>query len=183
MPNYIVYGLNLRASASIPGLLALSTISSRATDVDVWLGFMPKGFNHTHNVPQGTPWYIRKNLDENGESYLKVWQIFDDTHFYLRYSDGTEFVIDREGTQIWARSPDNLPPEDTATYLLGPVFGFTLRLRGVTCLHASAVVIDEQAVVFLGQSGAGKSTTAAAFAQLGYPVLSDDVVALVDKVD
>ena len=182
MPNYLVYGLDLRASARIPGLVALSTASYTA-NVEVCVGFMPKGFTHTYTIPQATPWYISKRLDENGEPGLRVWQIFGDTHFYLRYSDSTEFVIDREGTQIWARWPDNLTLEDTATYLLGPVLGFTLRLRGVTCLHASAVVIDGQAVAFLGQAGAGKSTTAAAFAQLGYPVLSDDVVALVDKGD
>jgi hypothetical protein len=35
----------------------------------------------------------------------------------------------------------------------------------------------------MGMPGAGKSTTAAAFAQLGYPVLSDDVVVLDDLGD
>jgi hypothetical protein len=44
-------------------------------------------------------------------------------------------------------------------------------------------VIHNQVAVFVGEAGAGKSTTAAAFAQRGYPVLSDDVVALVDRGD
>ena len=182
MPHYQVYGLNLRASAHIPGLVALSNLSYHtAVDVDVWLGFMPKWFNPSQKIPQEKPWYISKHLDENGEPGLRVWKLFRSTHFHLRYGDGTEFVIACDGRQIWARWPDNLTLEDTATYLLGPVLGFTLRLRGVTCLHASAVVIDSRAVVFLGEAGAGKSTTAAAFAQVGYPVLSDDVVALVDE--
>src|SRR5262249_22183040 len=73
--------------------------------------------------------------------------------------------------------------EDTATYLLGPVLGFILRLRGVTCLHASAVAICDQAIAILGPAGAGKSTTAASFARAGYKVLTDDIVALDERGD
>jgi hypothetical protein len=87
-------------------------------------------------------------------------------------------VLDKRGTELWAAWPDTLTLEDTATYLLGPVFGFLLRLRGVTCLHASAVAVNGKALVLLGQAGAGKSTTAAAFARIGYSVLSEDVVAI-----
>jgi energy-coupling factor transporter ATP-binding protein EcfA2 len=61
------------------------------------------------------------------------------------------------------------------------VLGFVLRLRGSTGLHASAVAVDGQALVLVGEAGAGKSTTAAAFAQLGFPVISDDIVALSDN--
>ncbi|HET6145788.1 MAG TPA: hypothetical protein VFE02_19950 [Candidatus Acidoferrales bacterium] len=59
--------------------------------------------------------------------------------------------------------------------------GFVLRLRGITCLHASAVVVDHQAIAVMGGAGAGKSTTAASFARLGYPVLSDDILPLVEE--
>jgi hypothetical protein len=56
-----------------------------------------------------------------------------------------------------------------------------LRLRGVTCLHASAVAFGENAVAFVGSEGAGKSTIAAALAQRGHAVLSDDVVPLTER--
>jgi predicted ATPase len=59
--------------------------------------------------------------------------------------------------------------------------GLLLRLRGAVCLHASAVNVDDFAVIFVGLEGAGKSTTAAAFAQQGFAVLSDDIVALVER--
>ncbi len=98
----------------------------------------------------------------------------------LQYADGTEFLLDRQGSDIWARWPDSSTLEDTATYLLGPVLGFVLRLRGVTCLHASAVALDGRAVVLMGPPGAGKSTTAAALCQRGHAVLTDDIVALSD---
>ena len=99
----------------------------------------------------------------------------------LAYSDGTQFWLDRQGSEVWATWPENLTIEDTATYLLGPVLGLLLRLRGVTCLHASAVAFGEKAVAFVGSEGAGKSTTAAALAQRGHAILSDDVVALAER--
>jgi hypothetical protein len=89
--------------------------------------------------------------------------------------------VERQGRAIWADWPENYTLEDACTYLLGPVMGFVLRLRGTTCLHASAVVLGDEAIAFVGLAGAGKSTLAAAFARKGFPVLSDDVVALVDQ--
>src|SRR5690348_16585408 len=59
--------------------------------------------------------------------------------------------------------------------------GFVLRLRGALCLHASSVAVGDSAVALVGLPGAGKSTTAAAFACAGFSVLSDDVVALADE--
>jgi hypothetical protein len=47
--------------------------------------------------------------------------------------------------------------------------------RGRLVLHASAVAIDGQAVAFLGDSGWGKSTTAAALHARGHPLVADDV--------
>jgi hypothetical protein len=69
--------------------------------------------------------------------------------------------------------------EDTYTYLLGAVLGFVLRQRGIVCLHASLVAIEEKAFALLGPVGAGKSTTAAALALRGCSVLAEDVAALV----
>lgn len=89
--------------------------------------------------------------------------------------------MDREGTKIWVVWPATSSLEDAASYLLGPVLGLALRLRGTTCLHASAVEIHGRAVIFPGEEGAGKSTTAAALARRGHAVLSDDVVALAER--
>ena len=68
--------------------------------------------------------------------------------------------------------------QDAASYLVGAILGFALRLKGRVALHASVVAIDERAVVLLGDAGSGKSTTAAAFAFMGYPILADDVCVL-----
>jgi energy-coupling factor transporter ATP-binding protein EcfA2 len=49
---------------------------------------------------------------------------------------------------------------------------------GKTVLHASAVVTPVGAIVFIGESGQGKSTLCAAFGQLGFPALTDDCLLL-----
>lgn len=120
----------------------------------------------------------------------------------LAYADATTFWIRIEGspsghptghtgpTQIWAYWPPELTSEDASTYFLGPVLGYLLRIRGQTVLHASAVglapmgepspgaSISPGAVAFVGPPGAGKSTTSAAFALRGHPLLTEDACAL-----
>lgn len=173
--NYHVYGLPLCANRPIPGLLAVP--SGQTLDVQVRLGRMPHWINQSLGTPPQTR-YVSTSKHENGEPALMVWSPDGSAHFRLRYGDGTEFIVDRAGTEVWATWPDTLTLEDTVTYLLGPILGLVLRLRGTTCLHASAIAMDDRAIVLLGQAGAGKSTTAAAFAELDYPVLSDDIVPL-----
>ena len=101
--------------------------------------------------------------------------------YRFKYKDGTEFSIARSGAEIWARWAAPYTVEDMMTYFQGPILGFVLRLRGVTSLHASAVVVHDQAVVLLGPAGSGKSTTAAVFAQKGHRILADDVSAIEDR--
>lgn len=125
-------------------------------------------------------WYTSASQDEPGEPVLTVWTLSDGALFHLRYRDGTEFVVDRDGTEVRGTWPDTLTLADASTYLLGPVLGLVLRLRGITCLHGSAIDVGGQALAVIGPPGSGKSTTAAIFATSGYRVLSDDVVALAD---
>jgi hypothetical protein len=116
--------------------------------------------------------------DDLDQSNLRISRQQGGKYLRLNYSDGTVFVINGEYDTIWATWPEPATVEDTATYLLGPVLAYLLRLRGNTCLHASAVAIGNRAIALAGPSGAGKSSLAAAFARMGYPVLSDDVVVL-----
>jgi hypothetical protein len=106
-----------------------------------------------------------------------------DGHFLLTYCDGARFAIDATGSEIFGVAGPAQALDDLLVYLQGPILGFALRLRGVTCLHASAAVCDGRAFGVLGAGGMGKSTSAAIFAGLGLPVLTDDVLALVDRGD
>lgn len=114
---------------------------------------------------------------------LRVGVLPGEEYFGFFFSDGVRFAAERNGREVWADWPENYTLEDACTYLLGPVMGFVLRLRGTVCLHASALAIEDRAIALVGLAGAGKSTTAAAFACSGFAVLSDDVVALAEKGD
>jgi hypothetical protein len=177
---YLAFGLRLQSDQPIPGLIPLPDLSG--VDVEVCLGGFPPWLGDLTQA-QPTLWYVSPILNRQGQPIVKVWQLDGEAYFWLSYDDGVEFVVDRPGARIWARCPPAAPPEDLAVYLLGPVLGFLLRLRGITCLHASAVEVDHQALALVGPQGAGKSTTAAGFAHLGLPVLADDVVTLCRQGD
>ncbi len=61
---------------------------------------------------------------------------------------------------------------------LGPIMSLWLEQQGYLVLHASAVLIDNKAVLFLAESQQGKSTLAAAMVKMAYPLLSDDLLAV-----
>jgi hypothetical protein len=87
--------------------------------------------------------------------------------FHIR--NGQEIVVDP--------SPEVAPPMLRAV-LLGKIMAYLLRQRGWLSLHASGVTIGGAGVLFLGRSGSGKSTTAAAFYSRGHAVITDDVAAV-----
>ncbi|MBP0026087.1 MAG: serine/threonine protein kinase [Roseofilum sp. SID2] len=175
---YLAFGLYIKSEILIPGLVALSR--AQKGDLVVYLNAQPPWLQNLdqHHFPV---WSTSSSITEMGNPVWIVEELLGGSHLRLTYDDGTQFVFDRKGTEIWGTWPKNLTLEDTATYLLGPVMGLVLRLRGVTCLHASAIAVGDRAIAIVGRSGAGKSTTAAAFAELGYPILSDDIVALLDQ--
>ena len=174
---YSAFGLRLRTDRPIPG--PVPDAPPGRVDTRIWFAAAPPS-----DARDSSPdtWYRSPFLEAGGPA-VTVSRVAGGAYVLWRYSDGTEFVIDRGGRDIWARWTDSSTLEDTATYLLGPILGFVLRLRGVTCLHASAVEVDGRAVAFVGPPYAGKSTTAAAFARLGCRILSDDVVPIEDERD
>jgi hypothetical protein len=176
--TYSVFGLFLRSNISIPELVPLDTPLSNPV-VSIHMATSPAA-GEIPDEPK-TLTYTSAYTDPTGQPALRIWKIADGRFLYLVYYDGTQFWMNREGTELWAQWPDSLTIEDAATYLLGPVLGLLLRLRGVTCLHASAVSFGDRAIAFVGSEGAGKSTTAAMLAQKGYAVVSDDVVALTER--
>lgn len=174
--SHVVYGLGLATDIAIPGLRVLS--GPAQPDVRIRLqnrsALSPLvSLRETQypipDIAADLPPNLRAGLLPSGE------------YFGFFYSDGAKFAVERKGREVWADWPENYTLEDACTYLLGPVMGYVMRLRGITSLHASAVVVGDFAVAFVGCPGAGKSTTAAAFARCRFPVLSDDVVAVIER--
>jgi hypothetical protein len=176
---HTAFGLKILSNIAVPGLVSVN-VSGGAPDLQVRLGLSP--YSETQ-FPPGLEklTYVSPYTDVTGNPGLRIWKSPDGLYLRLEYFDGTQFWLERAGKEIWATWPETSTLEDACSYLLGPVLGLSLRLRGTTCLHASAVALGDYGVAFVGAEGAGKSTTAAAFAREGHGVLSDDVVALAES--
>lgn len=89
--------------------------------------------------------------------------------FYV--TNGNSIVIENLGTD---------DEEQIRLYLMGTCMGAVLQQRGIIPLHGSCVCKDGKAFVITGDSGAGKSTTAAEFLKRGWKLMSDDVTPIVE---
>ncbi|HEX5871689.1 MAG TPA: hypothetical protein VFY65_14780 [Longimicrobium sp.] len=157
----------------IPGLAEVDDAGD--AELRVWMGRVPEEL-----FPAGAaeePWYVSPRMTP-GEEPTVVVHRRDGGAFRLRYADGCEYHVDAAGTAVACTWPAHFTVEDAATYLLGPVFGLVLRMRGIPSLHASAVAMYGAAVALVGPAGVGKSSTAAALAARGHALVADDVLAL-----
>lgn len=172
---YRVFGATLESNRAIPGLRESSATSS--ADIRVELEANADWTRRVAAQPHAA-WHTTEFTNERGEPCFVFYKVRDGESYWLRYHDGTEFLLDRDGTRIGGSWTSPSTFNHTVGYLLGPILGIAMRLRGTICLHASAIALEDRAILLMGPAEAGKSTTAAMFARLGYPVLTDDVLAL-----
>jgi hypothetical protein len=173
--GYAAFGLNLCSNLPIPGLSPID--ASVSCDVAIRLNELPEAVLEW-DCGEATPFYETDARDEQGRPELKVFRVPTGRYLLLVCWDGTKVAVSVAGDEVWATWNSNSSLEDTATYLLGPVFGLVLRQRHGVCLHAGAFAIRNAAFALVGPSGAGKSTTTAALAIAGVGILADDVCAL-----
>lgn len=175
---YSIYGLCLEVDKLLPGLMEID--SSISPDLSIWVQTAP---TWVAGVVGGSR-QLRFDSGDAGDELpatVQVWRYDKSKAFHFLYRDGIEFVIDRHGRRISVTCTESATLEDAASYLVGVILGFALRLRGRVALHASVVVIDGRAVLLLGHGGSGKSTMAAAFAAVGHEILADDVCVLIES--
>ena len=172
---YSLFGLRLLSNRAIPGFTSLPI--EPPYDVTVLLGDFPEWLNRSV-PPDREALYVSSDTGENGLPSSRVWPLEGGDYFRILYDDGTDCIVDREGTRIWIWWQEQFGLADVVPYLQGQLLGLAQRLRGVTCLHASAILIGDRAIAVTGVAGSGKSSTATAFLQLGFPVLADDVTSI-----
>lgn len=97
----------------------------------------------------------------------------DETSVHMVFEGLAEFVINPALNKVvvhpWAAASDAA----VRHLLIDHVLPRLLDAQGVLTLHASGVRIDDEVVLFLGQSGDGKSSLAASLAEQ-HQVLGDD---------
>ena len=182
--SYIIYGIRVTSSRPIPTLdpvkLQAESAQSKSTDVSVRFDADDAQASADDNA-QEILWYTSDIMDASGNPALKIWKRDSGGGYRIRYSHGLTFYLNASMTDIRVRCDEPMEANEIADFLLGPVLGIVLRLRGIICFHGSAVVLGGKAIVFVGVPGAGKSTTAALFARKGHSVLSDDIAALAER--
>lgn len=153
---YKAFGLRIFSEFPLPELLPVS-IGNELVDVDVCRGDL------------STIW---SQLAIPNEVF-----VVKENFVMFQISNTATFVI-QDGNKITISPFDGADEDKIRLYLLGTCMGALLMQRRVLPLHGSAVAIDGKAYAFIGDSGAGKSTLAAALLNRGYPLLSDDVIAI-----
>jgi hypothetical protein len=173
---YRAYGLTVFSEFPIP---SLSPVAEGPANFDIHfeIGHAPRWALHALALPGNR--LPTRHRHEPGTNVQFALTEHGGREFYeLCYADGTRFVLDGRATRVWGEAGPGLTDHDVLVYFLGPIMGFVMRQRGKLALHASAVVFGDRAVAIMGPAGCGKSTTAAALALRGWPVLSEDVCAL-----
>lgn len=98
---------------------------------------------------------------------------------FLLTIPNTGKVFITNGNNIILEKYDGASWDDIRVFLLSSGMGALLHQRGLLPMHASTIEWNNQGVMFMGNSGVGKSTLAAACAKQGAAVLADDI-SLVD---
>lgn len=171
---YGAYGLNIRSDIAID---FLTTVSANVP-MDVTVQFRPddsirgelKALPWEPTYPQpDTPYHGIEISEYAGQ--LKL--------LYRRDSDSAlEFFVSKDGKQVTALRPDEIPEIDAISFFIGPVCGVLNRLRSRTCLHASVLTLGGRAFALTGEKRMGKSTTSAMLTACGARLVADDIAVL-----
>ena len=151
--KYESFGLKIHFEILLPELRPLE---SETADITIYLGEV--------DLPQG-------NVLNEGFSFNVTKNAI-----YRFWDDIGKFKITK--CSITVDPAHGLNKIILRSFLLGTVFATLLRLRGLFVLHTSSVNINGSAIAFSGFKGYGKSTTAMAFYNEGYPVVADDYIAI-----
>ena len=153
---YHLAGLSVQSEIALPGAIVDARPDGGA-DVTIRFGAVPSSI-------------------ENATAAGVTWAM-DAERFLLRVPDIARFLV-TGGRAIEIALEGAATIEDATAFVAGTVLGILLHQRGHVLLHASAVSVDGEAVLFCGPSGAGKSTLAAALARRGRPFVTDDFCAI-----
>lgn len=152
MFSYIISGLSVACDLTLPGLIALPDVPVEP-DVSIRAGQVPEEPSEASG--SGPNWWMTPDR-------------------FLISVPGIIRMLMVAGRDITYQFEGDTSPGDAAIFLSSTGFGILLQQRKRIVLHASAVRVRDQAVLFCGPSGAGKSTLAAALVDAGYDLVTDD---------
>jgi hypothetical protein len=154
---YRAYRLIFESEFPIPEFLPAEEANA-APDVRIRYGAVPPGL-------------------ENPAGRGVLYQA-DASQFLLALPDLARYLV-QNGSEIVVEPQPGSLESDVRVFLLGSCIGALLHQRGHLVLHAGAIRTPGGAALFSGPSGCGKSTLIGEFLRRGYPMMVDDVCALV----
>ena len=137
MLYYRAFGLRLAANVMLPGLLREKADSP--ADIAIHAGSL-----------EGQDGLQRVEVEAGTFADRRVFRL-ENGNILIDFSDGTRFCIETSGSRIWTTWGSPFTVEDMATFLMGPILGYVVRLRGLVALHASSFVTTQGAVALLGR--------------------------------
>ena len=155
--SYHIFGLTFKSVVSLPATTVQPLDPDIVPDVFIVFGKTPDYLVDPHFKGE----YFQAGSEE-----------------FLLQVDGVARYYVKDGRRITIAPESCAEEEEILVFLMGSAFGALLHQRNILVLHAGAIVVNGQSVIFPGPSGIGKSTLTAGFHQRGYPFLADDVCAI-----
>jgi len=166
---YKLYGLVIDIDNFISGVLSAD---GKHVDIRVRQGAFSKPF------PTPSEWFIHWHFPE-GELWLSFAKV--NGGYLLRFKKFADFFVSHKGTRIAYLPKLGIPSETINHLLLDQVIPLVINLRGSEALHVSAILTPHGVIAFAGPSGSGKSMLAGTLFNMGYPIVSDDCLTLMEK--
>ena len=158
MFSYYAYGVGIHSEIEIPEFVSIPTKFDVTITVTITIDYDAVISDYLPIEAIKHPWAMHLNRQQ-ATVYIK---------------DTGVFLINNGEQIIFIPVPQAIE-RVTRFYLVGTVMAILLYQRGFLVLHGSVIEIDGEAVIFLGNSGDGKSSTAAALHAAGYKLVNDDV--------
>ena len=152
---YYAYGLKLKSELELPEL-----IPRDGTDFDVEIKLDDLARSPLTNLDQ---YFFCCDLNEEG-----LWL----------YWQGIGTMLVSQGKEISIEPIAEVDIARMRLFILGAALGAILHQRGYIVFHASAVAINDRAVIFTAPKGEGKSTMTGTLHARGHQFIADDVVAI-----
>ena len=167
-PKYHIYGLTLTSNYPFANRLLPS-----ADDPDLRFTCVMEP-PISGGLRQSAPSFASSSCTKDGKSLIYLYQ--NTNYDVLRFTDIADFYLWPE--RIVCHLLDQAYDYAVEIYLLGMVLSFWLERQGILVLHTSAIVFQDRVVAFLSNHGGGKSSLAAKLMQIGYPLHTDDLLAV-----
>lgn len=133
----------------------------------------PRWILESHSGPPPRPDGIQLGEDSvTGE--VRVRMCRQENGLRVRFDDTGSFDISSDGARIRWYRPEAAKLADVRADLTGRILAAALHAAGTLSLHASAVVLGENAIGLIGPKGHGKSTLSLALVAAGGALLTDD---------